>query len=95
MPDPCAKNRPRAWGSSWGAQEAPNTVKTNGFLTFLLFAFLAFQTSFGALLDHLGSLLGPSWRPLAPIWAPQGVPLGPLGVPWPPLEPSWVLLTLS
>ena len=69
------------WGPSWGAQEAPNTIKTNGFLTFLLFAFLAFQASFGALLGHLGALLAP----LGTHLGAQGLSLGPLGGPLAPL----------
>ena len=70
------------FGRHLGRPGGQKPIKTNGFLTFLHFAFLAILASTGTLSGHLGGLLGPSWRLLAPIWAPQRLPLRPLGSPW-------------
>ena len=70
------------FGAILGAQEAKNQQKPVVFLTFLLFTFLAFHASSGALLGPLGALLVPSLPLLGPPERSQGSLWKPLGVPW-------------
>ena len=79
--------------------EAPNTIKTNGFLTICLVTLFALGVPLWTPLGSLGHLLGPRWRPLGPPWASLGPFRASSG---PPLaafggspDPSWSSLDFS